>query len=225
MVQATAEVPVKTDEIDRQGVQAIESAKEINIQTSEQYLDATTFLKSLKGLRARIEDTFRPVIDAAHNAHKKAIAAMKKHSDPVDQAESIVKHKVAGYLAAEEKKRQEQEAKARAEAKKKADDEALRRAEDLQKQGKTAQAEQVLNTPTTPAPVILAKTTPDVQGVSTRKVWKFRIIDANLIPREYMTVDEKKIGGVVRALKDATNIPGVEVYAEDTVAVRSDSLL
>jgi len=56
-----------------------------------------------------------------------------------------------------------------------------------------------------------------VKGISIREVWKFKIEDEKLIPREYLSVDESKIGQVVRALKDATNIPGILVYAEKQV--------
>jgi hypothetical protein len=72
-----------------------------------------------------------------------------------------------------------------------------------------------------PAPVVvIPKTIPKQEGISTRKTWKFRIVDTAKIPREYMTVDEVKIGQIVRAMKELSNIPGVEVYAEDTVSVR-----
>jgi colicin import membrane protein len=62
---------------------------------------------------------------------------------------------------------------------------------------------------------------PKVSGISTRKLWAFRITDPALIPREYLLIDEQKIGGVVRALKDATNIPGVEAYQKDSLASRA----
>jgi hypothetical protein len=50
-----------------------------------------------------------------------------------------------------------------------------------------------------------------------RENWKFRVTNEKLIPREYLKADEIKIGGVVRALKGSTNIPGVEVYNESII--------
>ena len=58
-------------------------------------------------------------------------------------------------------------------------------------------------------------------GLTVREDWKFSIVDAALIPREYLIPDEKKIGRIVRAMKDATNIPGVRVYAEKGIATRT----
>lgn len=58
-------------------------------------------------------------------------------------------------------------------------------------------------------------------GVGMRSVWKFRIVDASKLPREYLTPDETKIGGVVRALKGDCQIEGVEVYEDKVVSGRS----
>jgi len=68
------------------------------------------------------------------------------------------------------------------------------------------------------APVVPA---PVATGLSLRKVWKFRIKDAALLPREYLIPDEVKIGRVVRALKGDAKIPGVSVYSEDDVSSRA----
>lgn len=69
----------------------------------------------------------------------------------------------------------------------------------------------------TAAPTIHA---PKVKGVSTRQVWRFEIVDASKVPDQYKIIDEKSIGGVVRSLKERTNIPGVRVYPEDVVSAR-----
>jgi hypothetical protein len=70
------------------------------------------------------------------------------------------------------------------------------------------------------APVVHVEQ-PAVEGISSRKVWKFLIEDASLLPREFTMPNETAIGGVVRAMKDKTNIPGVIVYAEDVYSARS----
>lgn len=71
---------------------------------------------------------------------------------------------------------------------------------------------------TTAAPV--APSVPKVGGVSTRKVWKFEIVNAALIPPKYLMPDEKMIAGVVKAMGSATDIPGVRVWSEEEMAVR-----
>ena len=64
----------------------------------------------------------------------------------------------------------------------------------------------------------LAPAAPKVTGISTRKKWLFEITDPAQVPEQYKTIDLKKIGGVVRALKGDTDIPGVRAYSESTMA-------
>src|SRR5690606_37870114 len=61
---------------------------------------------------------------------------------------------------------------------------------------------------------------PHVTGTAKRVDWKFEIVDASLIPREYLCPDEKKIGAIVKGFKDATNIPGVRVFSQTKVGAR-----
>jgi hypothetical protein len=63
--------------------------------------------------------------------------------------------------------------------------------------------------------------TVEIKTDGMRKVWKYRITDVNLIPRDYMQPNETMIGQIVRAGKDTTRIPGVEVYFEETLAARA----
>lgn len=53
---------------------------------------------------------------------------------------------------------------------------------------------------------------PKVEGISFRTDWKWEVTDVSQVPREYMMVNEVAINGVVRAMKDKTNIPGVRVF-------------
>ncbi len=62
---------------------------------------------------------------------------------------------------------------------------------------------------------------PAADGIQYRSTWKFRIIDDKQIPREFLTPDLKLIEGHVRHKKDATAIPGIEAYEDQTVASAS----
>ena len=64
-------------------------------------------------------------------------------------------------------------------------------------------------------PVVIPKTVPKMAGGPVyRTIWKFRIVNEALIPRQFMMPNEVKIGGVVRSLKKESNISGIEVYEE-----------
>lgn len=66
-----------------------------------------------------------------------------------------------------------------------------------------------------PAPVFVPKTT--AAGTSFRKNWKWRVVDAALIPRQYLVPDEQAIGLVARTDKENANIPGIEFYPEEKI--------
>lgn len=189
---------------------------------------ANEFLKSIKSLAARIAETFDPQISRAHELHKSLLAEKKKFTNPLDDAEKIVKRTIAGYLAEEDRKRREAEAeRARIEAEARAEaDKKLRAVEKAEAKGNFAKAEalaqeavNVMEAKIEEAPVV--PDAPVATGLSLRKVWKFRIKDAALLPREYLIPDEVKIGRVVRALKGDAKIPGVSVYSEDDVSSRA----
>jgi hypothetical protein len=133
-------------------------------------------------------------------------------------------------IAAESKRAEEL---AILEAEHKAEQERLLAAAvDAEKMGNTVQAEELMQLaeekheevkqeaerilePVSVAPVVLPKATPKLNGGPVfRPAWKFKIIDAGKIPREYMFLDEVKIGQIVRAMKGQTNIPGVTAYEE-----------
>uniref|UniRef100_A0A6M3J269 Uncharacterized protein n=1 Tax=viral metagenome TaxID=1070528 RepID=A0A6M3J269_9ZZZZ len=61
----------------------------------------------------------------------------------------------------------------------------------------------------------------DSGGTVTRKEdWTFEVVNTNLIPREYLSVNEQAIRQVVKALKDKANIPGIRVWDKGSYATR-----
>jgi len=78
------------------------------------------------------------------------------------------------------------------------------------------------------APVVAESTVPKVAGTGKRENWLFRVKNPDLIPRAYLMPDDPfdaklypKIARVVRAMKSAINIPGIEVYAEASLVQRT----
>lgn len=59
-----------------------------------------------------------------------------------------------------------------------------------------------------------------VEGISFKKVAKFRVADKSQVPMEYLIVDEKLVGNVVRSSGGKIAIPGIEIYFEDVVSAR-----
>ena len=55
------------------------------------------------------------------------------------------------------------------------------------------------------------QTTQAPVGIQYRDVWKYRIVDASIIPKLFLKVDEQKIAAHVKIHGANSNIPGVEV--------------
>lgn len=195
-----------------------DQARALVVETPEQYESAGGFLLRIKDVRGRIDATFNPIIAKAHDAHKEALAQKKKLEDPLIAAEGIIKPRLAAFNQRQETARREQERKEQEAARKRAEKDQLKRAVAAEAQGNAAEAEQILNTPVDVPAVVKPSTTPTVAGIAHRTIWKFRVVDERQVPREYLRVDDTKIGAVVRALKGEARIAGVEVYAEQTVA-------
>ncbi len=64
-----------------------------------------------------------------------------------------------------------------------------------------------------PAPVVVVPKSAPVTK-NRRTVTKFRVDNPNLVPKEYLKVDEVKLGAVIRAMGSAAKIPGVTTWQE-----------
>jgi hypothetical protein len=143
-------------------------------------------------------------VEAQRKADEEKRAADKKAEEDRKQRE---KDLVAARKAGEINKREEERLKKQA-------------AEDAQK-AKDLAAQQAAETAQNVQTVTVAPSVPKVAGIKARVNWKFKIVDANKIPRSYMMADEVAIGTEVRRLKDKgqaeSAIPGIEVWSEDGI--------
>ncbi len=210
----------KSEELQQLALSIPDRARAIIITSAETYQQAGNVLLVIKDLKKQIDNTFDPIIQKANLAHKEAVAQKKKVAGPLDEAEQIIKPKIGTYVAEEERKRRLEEERLQQEARARAEAEAVERAAAAEKNGDKQEAEALLNEGFDVPTVVVPKTTPKVEGISTRMMWKYRIKDQRQIKSEYLMPDEKKIGAIVRAMgKEATSlVGGIEVYAESVVA-------
>ena len=66
-------------------------------------------------------------------------------------------------------------------------------------------------------PIVIPKDE-KIDGNQIRIIWKMRIVDESLLPREYLIPDEKKLNGMAKVSKGTLKIPGVEFYPEKSVS-------
>lgn len=159
------------------------------------------------------EDRARPRISEAHEHWKNLLADLKEDHEEIDKALVYANQQLSFYEAEQERVAKLKQAELDAENKRKTDEEKLQLAELAEKAGDHNLAAEILDAPNEAPPVFVAKDVPKVEGLSFRDDWKFEIIHPDLIPHEYWLIDESKLGKVVRALKETSNIPGIRVYS------------
>jgi len=201
-------------DIDNQALATVDKLNAVTvIRTAEQYQACGELFKAGKAMMDQIAEAYDSIIAAAHKAHKEAVAKKKSFYEPVETATRRVKSIMADYDAEQERARRAEQARLEAEARQLEQGRMLAEAIMVAATDPVA-ADRIMDEPVVVAPVFIPKSTPKVEGVVFREVWKYRIVNEDLIPRAYLTPDELAIGKVVRALKGQASIPGVDVYSE-----------
>ncbi len=196
----------------------------LTISSDAELEKAGELLTVIKGMRKKLSEFFKPIITKAHQAHKEAVAQSKRAEEPLVRAEKIIKPKIADYASKQEVIREAEKARLEVEASVKRiaqEDARLEAARKLEEGGNKEEAEKLLERPIETAPIEKPVAIPKVEGISTKKIWKYKIVDEDKLPRKYLVPDEPLIGKTVREKKGDCNIPGVEAYEEVSVLARS----
>jgi hypothetical protein len=186
------------------------------ITTQDEYNGAAEALKHAKAVLKKLDGIFDPLIKSANEAVKAIRAEKAKHAEPIERAEQVLRQATAAYITEQERQKAIEEDRRRKEAA--AEEQRRKEAADAESDflAEIGLEETVLPEAVVVAPVAAV----DQAGISFREVWKFRVTDIAQVPKEYLMLNEAKIGQVVRAMKALTHIPGIEAYAEKTAVVR-----
>ena len=162
----------------------------------------------IKLIETKRKDITAPINDVV----KKINGLCKEVTDPLTEIENLAKKRLNSFHAFQEMERQKI-----AEAER-------QRAVEEQKRLDAKAKELGVEAPIVPEILAPEKTnstcTRTEHGTSyTKKIWSFTIQNASEIPLEYLIIDERKIKEAVKA--GIRNIPGVNIYEQSSVAIRS----
>ncbi len=194
---------------------AISQANSIVIATAQDYSDAGEVVRNIKSAAKKTKEYWKKPIEAANEAHKALTAKRAEMLKPLTEAEGIIKQKMIAYQNSQEQIRLEAERKAEEEAAK-----LQRKAMREAKKG-NEEAAQELAVQSAMVQANVNYETPVAGGTSMKDVWKFRVIDANKVPREYLMINEKLLNDLAKATKGKLPIDGIEFYSEKAMSVRS----
>lgn len=210
------------DEIQNEVQKALTWSRGLQVRTADERTAAMEFLKRAKGRYKEIMDRFEASVKTAKAAYDEARGLRDGFTKPLEEIEKAVKAAVIRFDQNEDRKRQEEQRRLQAEA----DEKARKEREALEAKAaklKTPERREALleQAAAVQAPVVqVAPVAMKTEGETTRKIWRFEIINPAAIPREYLKVDEVKIGAIVRATKGTLQIDGVRIYSEDSMAVK-----
>ncbi len=213
--EALVKVPPKAEQLSEQARPLVIKANNFQITDEKAKVRALEAVQDLKGISRSITETFFDPLKKIKDAYDALRGLRDKFSKPVDTAIEIYRTKISTWETEQAAIRRKAE-QAQEEARQKAEQEAEDKRRKLEAAGRMKAAANVVarEVPAVPAPPPPRK----VEGSTMRTDWKFEVVDETKIPEEYWirSLDTVKIGRVVKALKQDTNIPGVRAYSVET---------
>jgi hypothetical protein len=180
----------------RDADEALGHLRELAIANSNDQAFASEILLDVKAKHSELEKRRKSVVQPLNGVIRTVNGWFKPVRDRLEEAERILKGKIAEYLEAQER----------------ANEEALQAAADAET-GEEASSALAQVAPVTTAP-----------GTSTRKVWRWEIVNTDAVPREFLTVDEQALAKYVRAAKESGGapygIPGIRFYQETKIVAK-----
>ena len=187
-------------------------AKELIINNTESAQAATEMLAQVKDLEDKLDFRRKEIIDVPDRFVRKTNAFVKPMMDRLKAIEGkggIINRKLSDYSMKVELQRREIERKqneARIALQKQVDAEAK------------AKGVETVVLPPVAVPTKKEPVRSDSAVSSAVMVWKHEVIDADLVPRQYLAVDDKALAAAVKA--GIRDIPGVRVFEEAEMRVR-----
>lgn len=142
----------------------------------------------------------------------------RREREKHEAAARLAREKEAAAMRAEEEERIKAQAATDAKAREAALREAEKRHAEAAAAAAKAEAKEEAAASVVGSVVQVSSVLPQVKGQAIRKTWKARVVNLGLVPREYLVVNDQALQAFARATKGAVKIPGVEFFAETSIA-------
>lgn len=212
-------IPVEVQVKVTESTELAERYKDFSITTADIYASVGQDLKAVKSKAKELDVLRKSLTKPLDESKKRIMEFFKPPLVALATVETAINVAMVDWNREQEKIRQAEEFRLR-EAQRKETERLQRLATKAEERGSTEKAEEFQGRAAvvqSTMPVVASKVE-KISGLQTRVNWKFRIVDASKIPREYMIPNEKSIGEIGRATKGVVKIDGVEFYSEETMA-------
>jgi hypothetical protein len=187
----------------------------------------------IAALKKTVVDYFAPIKSMAYKLHRTICDRENVILQPLEARDRAIRDAMSAFKVAEDRARQEREREEQDRQHREQQAAAVHEAAALEASGQAPLAAAVLEDAIqAPPPVVaLPDVTRGVSGLKFAKRWKWKYTGGpadvkatpapitartmKLIPREFLIVDEVKVGAYVRSMKSSGSIPGIEIYSVD----------
>lgn len=231
----------KVDEMFQKAEALSIDSESTNVQATELGTTAMALFKKLDQKREDLISKPQAYVKSI-NSIVKALTE-KLYSTKKDDVTvvSMTKEKITQYRAVEEQRRREREQaqqKAADELQKRLDKENEELKRKLQEEAQKKAEQNAIAKGQDPTKVVVAEVKVESiqvvrpvlskKGTTTRtetgaayqkKHWTFKVVDASVVPREYLVVSDNKVRDAIRG--GLRTIPGIEIYEEDSTSFRT----
>jgi len=181
-------------------------AESLSVQSADDTKMATDTLSTIAQVKKGLEEKRKEFVAPLNGFVKEINEAFKELAKPIDEADRMVRDRVAAYLKAQDDRRKEE---ARVNA--------------LKLEAAEAEA-RLKGEPVKPVPILHSpapqRTVTSSGAVGGRKTWKWALEDLSQVPKEYLMLNETLVGKVVGAGIRA--IPGIRIYEDLVVVVEAN---
>ncbi|MDD5086070.1 MAG: hypothetical protein PHE61_08605 [Candidatus Omnitrophica bacterium] len=205
----------KADTAFTEATEVLNSAKGVIIKTPEQAQRAGDWRNRIKTKLKELDDDRKELTRPLDEIKKKIMDKYRPAVERLEEAYRIFDRGLSGYLAEQERIRQEQQRKLDEEARKKREAAEAKAAEWAEKGNEKKAEEWAEKAETVIAPVVA--TPPKVEGITTRDDWEIEITNTNAIPREWLVPDVQAISKFVKSTKGMKQIPGVKIIPKKVI--------
>ena len=210
---------IETKEIEKELIKVEINAIALQVTDNETYAQAGTLLIGYKELGKTIKNYFKPLKENAHKAWEVICDREKEELNKLQPGIQHLNKQMVTYNIEQEQIRKAEEDRLRDEAEKAERERRLGLALKAVEAGEEEEAKAILEEPGFIPPPIVEKTVPKQVGLAMVTIYKWRLVDINKVPKPYLQlrVNEAAVNQTVKALKAQTNIPGIEVYSEQSM--------
>ena len=220
-----------SNEIEQRTQTMLQRAQALVIVDQATYDAAVELGRAIKDLRAEAEAHHRPVIQAALEAHRRALEAYRRIDEPLKAAEAEIKQRLSAWVAEQERLRQEAERRAREEAERAAAEALEAQLERMEAAGAPVEVIEAVIRQAEVAPVMASRVAQQyerAQGIAARKTYRAQVVAVidlirwvaqNPTHETLLQPNQSALNALARAQRENLRIPGVRVVVEDSIAI------